>query len=96
MSELNDQSNPASFYASPEEARQAQPEELLYLVCLHEGTGVRAPDFLAVVWVYECEERCKVSWRINLPSQNAQGLIGPIDGVGFQTTFPGPHVSQSL
>src|SRR5262249_42029426 len=32
-----------------EEARQARPEELLYLVCLHEGTGVRAADFLAVV-----------------------------------------------
>src|ERR1700733_10190857 len=38
-----------SLYASPEEARQAPPEEFLYLACLHEGTGVRAPDFLAVV-----------------------------------------------
>src|SRR6202142_1844061 len=38
-----------SLYASPEEARQAPPEECLYLACLHEGTGVRAPDFLAVV-----------------------------------------------
>jgi selenium-binding protein 1 len=28
---------------------QAPPEEFLYLVCLHEGTGVDAPDFLAVV-----------------------------------------------
>jgi selenium-binding protein 1 len=37
------------FYASPQEARQAPPEEVLYLACLHEGTGVRAPDFLAVV-----------------------------------------------
>ena len=49
MSELNDHNGPASFYASPEEARHAQPEEFLYLVCLHEGTEVRAPDFLAVV-----------------------------------------------
>jgi methanethiol oxidase len=40
---------PASFYGSPEEAMQAPPEELLYLTCLHEGTGVDAPDFLAVV-----------------------------------------------
>jgi 56kDa selenium binding protein (SBP56) len=38
-----------TLYASPEEARNAPPEEFLYLACLHEGTGVRAPDFLAVV-----------------------------------------------
>jgi selenium-binding protein 1 len=38
-----------SFYGSPEEARGAPPEEFLYLACLHEGTGVDAPDFLAVV-----------------------------------------------
>ena len=38
-----------TFYASPQEAREAPPEEFLYLACLHEGTGVRAPDFLAVV-----------------------------------------------
>ena len=40
---------PASFYASPQEAMQAPPEEFLYVACLHEGTGVDAPDFLAVV-----------------------------------------------
>ena len=28
---------------------KAPPEEFLYLACLHEGTGVEAPDFLAVV-----------------------------------------------
>ena len=39
----------ASLYESPQEARQAPPEEFLYLACLHEGTGVEAPDFLAVV-----------------------------------------------
>src|SRR3954447_15701497 len=39
----------ASFYGSPREALQAPPEELLYLACLHEGTGVERPDFLAVV-----------------------------------------------
>ena len=37
------------LYASPEEASHAAPEEFLYLACLHEGTGVREPDFLAVV-----------------------------------------------
>jgi selenium-binding protein 1 len=40
---------PASFYASPNEAVEAPPEEFLYVACLHEGTGVEAPDFLAVV-----------------------------------------------
>jgi selenium-binding protein 1 len=38
-----------SLHASPREALAAPPEELLYLACLHEGTGVDAPDFLAVV-----------------------------------------------
>jgi selenium-binding protein 1 len=41
--------SPPSFHASPEEAQQAPPEEFLYVACLHEGTGVEAPDFLAVV-----------------------------------------------
>ena len=45
----NQEGNPASFYASPREARQARAEEFLYLACLHEGTGVDKPDFLAVV-----------------------------------------------
>ena len=40
---------PASFHASPEEAANAAPETLLYLACLHRGTGVERPDFLAVV-----------------------------------------------
>ena len=39
----------ASLYSSPEEAQKAPREDLLYLACLHEGTGVRAPDFLAVI-----------------------------------------------
>jgi selenium-binding protein 1 len=40
---------PASFFASPQEAMHAAPEEFLYVAGLHEGTGVDAPDFLAVV-----------------------------------------------
>lgn len=40
---------PDSFYASPQEAIQAPPEEFLYVACLHKGTGVAAPDYLAVV-----------------------------------------------
>jgi selenium-binding protein 1 len=45
----NRNNSAASFYASPEEARKAPAEEFLYLACLHEGTGVERPDFLAVV-----------------------------------------------
>ncbi len=41
--------SPRSVYASPAEAIQAPAEEFLYLACLHEGTGVEQPDFLAVV-----------------------------------------------
>jgi selenium-binding protein 1 len=40
---------PASFHHSPQEAIRAPQEEFLYLACLHEGTGVERPDFLAVV-----------------------------------------------
>src|SRR3954469_7854391 len=43
------QDRPASFHTSPAEASKAPPEELLYLACLHEGTRVKEPDFLAVV-----------------------------------------------
>jgi methanethiol oxidase len=38
-----------SFYASPAEATRAPAEEFLYVACLHEGTGIDKPDFLAVV-----------------------------------------------
>src|SRR5215208_766230 len=38
-----------SLYASPAEATRAPAEEFLYVACLHEGTGVDKPDFLAVV-----------------------------------------------
>jgi selenium-binding protein 1 len=42
-------SSPSSFYASPAEATRAPAEEFLYVACLHNGTGVEKPDFLAVV-----------------------------------------------
>ena len=38
-----------SLYRSPQEAMKGPAEEFLYLACLHEGTGVDKPDFLAVV-----------------------------------------------
>jgi selenium-binding protein 1 len=39
----------STFYSSPATAAHAPPEEFLYVACLHGGTGVEAPDFLAVV-----------------------------------------------
>jgi methanethiol oxidase len=39
----------STLHSSPREAMQAPREEFLYVACLHEGTGVDAPDFLAVV-----------------------------------------------
>ncbi len=36
-------------FASPAEAMAAPPEEFVYVAALHTGTGVDAPDFLAVV-----------------------------------------------
>ena len=36
-------------YASPQEAMQAQREEIAYVSALHTGTGVDEPDLLAVV-----------------------------------------------
>jgi 56kDa selenium binding protein (SBP56) len=44
---------PASFHRSPQDARQAPPEEFLYLACPQEGTGVEPGDFLAV---FDAEE----------------------------------------
>jgi selenium-binding protein 1 len=46
---MSSHSAPRSLYASPDEARQAQPEEFLYVACPRDGTGVDAPGFLAVV-----------------------------------------------
>ena len=38
-----------SLFHSPQDAMQAPPEEFLYVASLREGTGVDAPDLLAVV-----------------------------------------------
>jgi selenium-binding protein 1 len=38
-----------SLHSSPQDAIAAPREGFLYVACLHEGTGVRAPDFIAVV-----------------------------------------------
>ena len=49
MADRSHHDQPQSFHASPAEAVEAPPERFLYLACLHEGTGVEEPDFIAVV-----------------------------------------------
>ena len=49
MSDANQHHSTASFYDSPAAAMRAPAEEFLYVACLHKGTGVEKPDFLAVV-----------------------------------------------
>jgi methanethiol oxidase len=68
---MNDQAgqSPASFYGSPREALQAPPEELVYVACLHVGTGVDKPDFLAVVDVNpESDEYGRVVHETPMPN----------------------------
>jgi selenium-binding protein 1 len=36
-------------FASPQEAMRQEPEEIVYVACLYEGTGIQEPDFIAVV-----------------------------------------------
>ena len=55
---------PESLHASPREAMQAPEEEFLYLACLHEGTGVEKPDFLAVVDA----ERGEIAHELPMPN----------------------------
>ena len=55
---------PESFHSSPQEAMKAPEEEFLYLACLHEGTGVEKPDFLAVVDA----ERGEIVHELSMPN----------------------------
>jgi methanethiol oxidase len=64
-----DPKRPASFYASPREALDAPREEFLYVGCLHKGTGVDEPDFLAVVDTNrESTTYAQIVHRLPMPS----------------------------
>ncbi|HET8628232.1 MAG TPA: selenium-binding protein SBP56-related protein [Thermomicrobiales bacterium] len=55
-------------YASPQEARQAPPEDFLYVAALHTGTGVDEPDFLAVVDVNpQSDTYGRITHRTSMP-----------------------------
>jgi len=49
MGSASEHNSTASMYESPAAAMRAPTEEVLYVACLHRGTGVEKPDFLAVV-----------------------------------------------
>ena len=48
-SQVDHGQGPAPFHRSPADAQKAPPEEYLYVAAMRAGTGVEAPDFLAVV-----------------------------------------------
>ena len=56
-------------YASPAEAMQAPREEFVYVACLHEGTGVNEPDFLAVVDVNPASPTYQqITYKLSMPN----------------------------
>src|ERR1700722_14192987 len=56
-------------YASPEVARQQEPEKLIYVAALYEGTGIEKPDFIAVVDVDpESSKYGEIVGRTDMPN----------------------------
>jgi methanethiol oxidase len=56
-------------FASPQDAMKAPREEFVYVACLHEGTGIAEPDFLAVVDVNPASDRyCQITHRTPMPN----------------------------
>ena len=49
MSEPDQAEHPRLVLCLASRGRRRPAEEFLYVACLHEGTGVDEPDFLAVV-----------------------------------------------
>src|SRR3954464_1913897 len=83
-------SRDVSLYSSPEQAQKAPREDLLYLACLHEGTGVRAPDFLAVI---DAEEG-RVSSETPMP--NGGGELHPFGWNRCSSACHGPDRSHLI
>lgn len=74
-------------YASPQEAIRAPREEFLYVSCLHEGTGVAEPDFLAVVDVNpESDTYQQIVHRTPMPN-----LGDELHHFGWQTCSSSHH-----
>nr|WP_156303780.1 selenium-binding protein SBP56-related protein [Sulfuracidifex tepidarius] len=57
-----------TFYPSPKSAMRGKPEDLAYVACLYEGTGIERPDHIAVVDVNPSSPSySKVVGRVELP-----------------------------
>jgi selenium-binding protein 1 len=74
-------------YASPQDAMRAPREEFLYVACVHEGTGVNEPDFLAVVDVNpESDTYGQITHRTPMPNVGDE-----LHHFGWQTCSSSHH-----
>ena len=56
-------------YASPEDAQRQPPEDVIYVACLYEGTGIAEPDFIATVDVNpESDTYSQIVHRTPMPN----------------------------
>lgn len=56
-------------YASPEVARGQEPEKYIYVAALYEGTGIEAPDFVAVIDVDPASVKYgEIVGRVDMPN----------------------------
>ncbi|HUG17215.1 MAG TPA: selenium-binding protein SBP56-related protein [Thermomicrobiales bacterium] len=79
-------------YASPKEALQAPPEEIVYVAALHTNTGVEEPDFLAVVDVNpRSDTYSQIIHRTPMP-----GLNDELHHFGWQVCSSACHSTTSL
>ncbi len=66
---MNDHEHAGPGYASPQAAGEVAPEELIYVACLYEGTGIEEPDFVAVVDVNpESDQYSEIVHRTAMPN----------------------------
>jgi selenium-binding protein 1 len=66
---MDDHEHAGPGYASPEAAAQQSPEDLIYVACLYEGTGIKEPDFVAVVDVNpESDHYSEIVHRTPMPN----------------------------
>ncbi len=56
-------------YASPEEAIKSEREQLLYTVCIYNGTEIKAPDYLATIDVDpQSDTYSQIIHRLEMPN----------------------------
>jgi selenium-binding protein 1 len=76
-------------YASPKDALAAPPEQFVYVVALHTGTGVGEPDLLAVVDVNpDSEEYGRIVHRTPMPGKDDE-----LHHYGWQVCSSACHTS---